>query len=341
MELLLSLIAHYGLWLVFANVLLLQLGLPLPAWPTLMVVGAASHANATATAAVVAVAVVACLIADAAWYAAGARYGRKVLRLMCRLSLSPDSCVRQTENLYERWGAPSLMVAKFIPGFGAVATSMAGFARTRLPTFLVFDAVGALLWSGVAVALGWLFRDAVAEVVVVFDAAGRWGLIGIASLLLLYIAVKALQRQRLIRSLRMARVSVDELATLLAGVRRPLVVDVRSASSRSEGRIPGAIWIDSQAFEASLLANGITAADARLDDDVIVYCACPNEASAAIVAQKLMRAGFKRVRPLGGGIEAWIEGGHAVQRDDDAVPVAGAVSATTGPAWGRGSGTEA
>ncbi len=327
---LLSLIAHYGLWLVFANVLLLQLGLPLPAWPTLMVVGASSHANAnaTSTAAVVGVAVLACLIADAAWYAAGARYGRKVLRLMCRLSLSPDTCVRQTETLYERWGAPSLMVAKFIPGFGAVATSMAGFARTRWATFLCFDAVGALLWSGVAVALGWLFRDALAEVVVVLEAAGRWGLIGIGSVLLLYIAVKALQRQRLIRSLRMSRVSVDELATLLAGERLPLVVDVRSASSRSEGRIPGAIWIDNQAFEASLLANGIAAGDARLADDVIVYCACPNEASAAMVAQKLMRAGFKRVRPLGGGIEAWIERGHAVLRDDEAEP------ATTSPRGG-------
>lgn len=320
MELLLSLIAQHGLWLVFANVLLLQLGLPLPAWPTLMLVGAASAGNDSAATAVVAVAVAACLMADAAWYAAGARYGRKVLRLMCRLSLSPDSCVRQTENLYERWGAPSLMVAKFIPGFGAVATSMAGFARTSRSTFLLFDTIGALLWSGVAVALGWLFRDAVTEVVVVFEAAGRWGLIGIASLLLLYIGVKALQRQRLIRSLRMARVSVDELAALLTGERLPLIVDVRSASSMHEGRIPGAIWIDNQAFEASLRKNGLDAGDARLADDVIVYCACPNEASAALVAQKLMRAGFKRVRPLGGGIEAWIETGHALQRDDDTVP---------------------
>ncbi len=317
MDALLSLVANYGLWLVFFNVLALQLGLPLPAYPTLIVVGAAAAASsATAAPQVVAVAVAACLIADAIWYAAGGRYGRKVLRLMCRLSLSPDTCVRQTETLYERWGAPSLLVAKFIPGFGAVATSMAGLARTPLPSFLFFDALGALLWSGVAVLLGWLFRDAVVEVIAVFEAAGRWGLIGLGSALLLYVAIKALQRHRLIRTLRMARVDVDELADMLQRGERPLIVDVRSTTSRKEGAIPGAIWIDNQSFDASLRALNLSAEDERLRNDVIVYCACPNEASATVVAQKLMRAGFKHVRPLGGGIEAWTASGYAIQQND-------------------------
>ena len=48
-------------------------------------------------------------------------------------------------------------------------------------------------------------------------------------------------------------------------------------------------------------------------DEVIVYCACPNEASAAMVAKKLMRASFKRVRPLAGGIEAWVERGYETE----------------------------
>jgi len=233
-----------------------------------------------------------------------------VLRLMCRLSLSPDSCVRQTENIYQRWGAPSLVIAKFVPGFAAVATSMAGLLRTRLASFLVFDTLGALLWSTVAVTLGWLFRDAVNDVIDVFNQAGRWGLIALAAMLALYIAVKALQRYRLIHTLRMARVSVEELSGMLARHERPLVVDVRSLSSQQEGRIPGAVWIDSHAFDDSLQAHRL---HERMADEVIVYCACPNEASAAVVAKKLMRAGFKRVRPLGGGIEAWLERGYAVE----------------------------
>jgi membrane protein DedA with SNARE-associated domain/rhodanese-related sulfurtransferase len=311
MQVLLSLIEQYGLWLVFANVLALQLGLPLPAYPTLIVVGAISARGDFSLAQVIAVAVAASLLADLAWFFAGRRFGRRVLRLMCRLSLSPDSCVRQTESIYERWGAPSLMVAKFVPGFAAVATGMAGSMRTPLPRFVLFDGLGALLWSGAAATLGWLFRDAVGEMIAVLEQAGRWGLLALTLALALYLAAKALQRQRLIQALRMARVGVDELEAMLQRGERPLVVDVRSPASQQEGRIPGAVWIDQRSVEASLRASGLDDAAA---DEVIVYCACPNEASAALVAKQLMRAGFKRVRPLAGGIEAWVARGYAVER---------------------------
>ncbi|MGZ8273235.1 MAG: rhodanese-like domain-containing protein [Burkholderiaceae bacterium] len=310
MQLLLTLLEQYGLWLVFANVLALQSGLPVPAYPTLIVVGALTARGDITVLQVIAVATAASLIADFAWYFAGARHGRRVLRLMCRLSLSPDSCVRQTENIYERWGAPSLVVAKFVPGFAAVATSMAGMVRTRPWSFALFDTIGALLWSGVAVALGWVFRAAVNDVLAVLAQAGRWGLLALVVALALFIAVKAVQRYQLIRSLRMARVSVDELNDLLATDAHPLVVDVRSLSSQQQGRIPGAIWIDSHAFDESLRAHGL---GDRTGQDVIVYCDCPNEASAAVVAKKLMRVGFKRVRPLGGGIDAWIERGYGIE----------------------------
>lgn len=311
MHVILTLIEHYGLWLVFANVLALQLGLPVPAYPTLIVIGAVSARSAFSAPQVIAVAVIASLIADLAWYFAGQRFGRRVLRLMCRLSLSPDSCVRQTENLYTRWGAPSLMVAKFIPGFAAVATGMAGVMRTRLASFALFDAIGAAAWSGVAVALGWVFRDAVEDVIAVFGELGRWGLALLAGAFTLYLARKAVLRYRLIRALRMARISPDELNTLLRGAARPLIVDVRGPASRGDDRIPGAIWLDSRALDASMRAQRL---HERTDAEVIVYCDCPNEVSAADVAHRLMRAGFARVRPLAGGIEAWKARGYEVER---------------------------
>ena len=310
MQMILTLIEQYGLWLVFANVLALQVGLPVPAYPTLIVIGAVSARGDFTAPQVIAVAVLASLIADLAWYIAGMRFGRRVLRVMCRLSLSPDSCVRQTESIYERWGAPSLMVAKFVPGFAAVATSMAGVMQTRLASFVVFDAIGALLWSSVAVTLGWIFRDAVQEVIEVLAQAGRWGLLFLLFAFALYVAVKSIQRYRLIRTLRMARISVDELNDMLRNNERPLVVDVRSPASQKNGRIPGAVWIDSHAFDESLRAQRL---QERTADEVIVYCACPNEASAAVVAKKLMRAGFTRVRPLAGGIEAWMAKGFAIE----------------------------
>jgi len=313
MQLLLTLVEHYGLWLVFANVFASQLGLPLPAYPTLIVIGAfTSHGDITAPQVVVA-ATAASLIADFAWYFAGARYGRRVLMIMCKLSLSPDTCVRQTENIYERWGAPSLTVAKFIPGFAVIATSMAGLVRTRLWTFALFDFLGALLWSSVAVSVGWLFRDAVNDVLSVFNQAGHWGVMALAIALTLYLAVKALQRYRRLRSLRIARISVTELNRMLVNQDRPLIVDVRSLSSQKMGRIPGAIWIDGRTFDEGLESKGL---GDRIGHEVVVYCACPNEASAAIAASKLIRAGFKRVRPLGGGIEAWLEQGYEVEIAD-------------------------
>ena len=310
MQFMLTLIEHYGLWLVFANVLATQLGAPLPVYPTLIAVGAVSSRGQFNAAEVLAVAVTASLIADLAWYFAGTRVGRRVLRVMCRISLSPDSCVRHSEDLYERWGAPSLMFAKFVPGFAAVATSMAGVVRTPLASFVFFDAIGAALWTGVAVALGWTFRDAVGEVLDVLAQAGRWGLLGLACALVLYLAVKTVQRLRLIRSLRMSRVTVDELNDMINSNGHPLIVDVRSVASQKRGRIPGAVPIDNNAFDESIRAQAIEPRDA---DEVIVYCACPNEYSAALVARKLMRAGFNNVRPLAGGIDAWIARGYPVE----------------------------
>jgi rhodanese-related sulfurtransferase len=198
-------------------------------------------------------------------------------------------------------------------GFAAIATSMAGVVRTRLAIFAFFDAIGALLWSGLAVALGWIFRDAIDEVLDVLAQAGRWGLVGLAALLALHVAVKSAQRYRLLRALRMARITVDELNEMMAGERRPLIVDVRGHDSRSKGRIPGALWIDSKAFDHGIRAQAL---HERTAEEVIVYCDCPNEASAAAVAKKLMRVGFTRVRPLAGGFSAWASRGYEVETGD-------------------------
>ncbi len=317
MQTLQTLIEHYGLWLVFANVLVLQLGLPVPAYPTLVVTSALSSSGVHSPLQIVLVAVCACLVADLAWYAASARLGRRVLGLLCRISLSPDSCVRQTESIYERWGAPSLMIARFIPGFAAIATSMAGVMGTRLTLFVPFVMVGAALWSGAAVALGWIFRDAVAEVLAVFEQAGRFGLLAIGMAFVVLVLLKAWQRRQFRLQLRMARVPVAELNEILQRGERPLIIDVRTSASRDAGRIPGALWLDSHALDANL--KELPAAD-----EVIVYCSCPNEASAAVLAKRLLRHGFARVRPLQGGIDAWVAAGYPLETDSAKSPPAAA-----------------
>ncbi|MCC7326026.1 MAG: VTT domain-containing protein [Burkholderiales bacterium] len=308
MEQLVDLIAHFGLAFVFVNVLLLQAGLPLPAYPTLIITGALAANGGASVPNLIAVAIVAAMIADLGWYLAGRRYGGRVLGTMCRISLSPDSCVRQTESIFARWGARSLMVAKFVPGFAAVATSMAGALRVPIWKFAAFDAIGAAFWSGLAVALGYVFSDAINQVLDVFETLGKVGLWLIAGGFALYVVVKWWQRELIIRQLRMDRIGVDELHELIRAQRVGMVIDVRSPMAQAvTGRVPGAISVDPQQMHVELLTI-------EPASEVIVYCACSNEYTAAKVAKALIRRGFTRVRPLLGGIDAWIAAGHDVER---------------------------
>ncbi|MBK9116717.1 MAG: VTT domain-containing protein [Betaproteobacteria bacterium] len=307
MEQLVELIQHYGLALVFVNVLMLQSGLPVPAYPTLIVTGALVARGGAPLWELLAVAVAASLIADFGWYTAGRKYGSGILQSICRVSLSPDSCVRQTESIFSRWGARSLAVAKFIPGFASVATSMAGVVRLPVWKFALFDAIGATLWSGVAIGLGYAFSGAINQVLGVFETLGKVGLWLIAGGFVAYIAVKWWQRELFIWQLRMDRVTVDELSDLMRAERVGKVIDVRTPMSQAlTGRIPGAITVDPNNMRVDLLAI-------EPDSEVVVYCACPNEYTAAKIAKVLVEHGFKRVRPLLGGIDAWIAAGHPVE----------------------------
>jgi membrane protein DedA with SNARE-associated domain/rhodanese-related sulfurtransferase len=306
MSYLLALIEHYGLAAVFVNVLVEQLGAPIPAYPTLVITGALLTRSDYSAPALLITAVGAALIADLAWYMAGRRYGRTVMSTLCRISLSPDSCVRQTESIYTRWGAPSLLIAKFIPGFSSIGSALAGTLGTRYSAFLFFDALGAALWAGSAIWLGSLFSTTVNDLLQVLENLGKSGLALIALAVVAFIGNKWLQRDRFIKSLRMARISVSELHQLRSGGGSPVIVDVRPPDAQREGRIPGAM-------AASLETIHELALHVPVESEVIVYCACPNEASAARVAKQFMQKGYTRVRPLHGGIDAWIAAGYTLE----------------------------
>jgi len=294
---------HVGILAVFVLVFTEQVGLPLPVYPVLVAAGAWSVRGGPSLVQITAIAVVACLLADLGWYAAGWRFGSRVLRAMCRLSLEPDSCVSDAEHLFGRFGSRVLVVAKFIPGLGAVATAMCGVVRGRLSGFLLYDSIGAALWAGSGVALGSIFHDAVDDVFSELAALGRVGGLLILALLAAFLALKLWRRHQFLRQLRMSRISVQELHRLREEGAPLLLVDARPSASRArDGMIPGAI-----AFE--LLLEG---AKNRRGGEVVVYCACPNEASAARIARKLMSLGFHPVRPLAGGIHAWQDAGFAL-----------------------------
>jgi len=307
MNYLIMMIQQYGVGFVFLNVLALQAGLPVPAYPALLVAGAYAAMGGRPLWQLVAVGIAAALVADTGWYLAGRKFGIRVLRILCRLSLSPDSCVRQTESIFERFGPTSMLFAKFVPGFASVATALAGAMHLRYVVFVFFDAIGAGLWVGVGVGLGYVFRDAINDVMSTLSSLGQYGLMLIIAGFVAWIAVKWWRRHMFIKQLRMDRVSVDELRTLIDEDKVTAIVDVRSPLMQAAtGRIPGARTIDMQKIAESF--EGVPA-----DGEVIVYCACPNEATAVKVAQTLRKVGFKRIRPLHGGIDAWIEAGNAVE----------------------------
>jgi len=304
---LIALIHQYGLGFVFLNVLALQAGLPLPAYPTLIVAGALAAMGGTPAYQLVGVGVAGALIADTGWYAAGRRFGLRILSTLCRMSLSQDTCVRQTESIFQRFGPSSMLVAKFVPGFASVATALAGAIHLNYATFVAFDMVGAALWVGAGVGLGYVFHNAVGDVMMKLSSLGEYGLMLVVAVFVLWILSKWLRRHLFIKQLRMDRVTVHELRTLIEAQKVGALVDVRSPLTQAAtGRIPGA-----RAIDMNRIADGLKGVP--VEGEVIVYCACPNEATAVKVAEKLRKVGFKRIRPLLGGIDAWIEAGHEVE----------------------------
>ena len=301
---LVSVIAEQGLLLVFVNVLLQQLGVPLPAEPTLIVAGSLVVRGLLPLPGLVGVTWLAVLIADSTWYWMGRRYGNQVLRVVCRLALSPDSCVRNTEQTFARWGLKSIAVAKFIPGFSMVAPPLAGAMQVKWTRFLLFDLLAAALWSSVGIGAGLIFYRQVDRVLAALAKLGGRAPMVAVIFLTVFVGWKWLQRRRFYRALRMARISVDELKRLIDGGANPVVFDVRTAAARQRDplRIPGAV-----AFDVSQVDTVV----AELPDgrEVILYCNCPSEASAARIARLLMNRGVRSVRPLAGGLQAWLDAG--------------------------------
>jgi membrane protein DedA with SNARE-associated domain/rhodanese-related sulfurtransferase len=304
---LLSSIGQYGLIIVFINVLIEQLGLPVPAVPTLVIAGALAADGQLPPAALFFWSLAACLIADCIWYYIGQTYGIRVLKLLCQISLEPDSCVSQTQTRFERWGINSLVVAKFIPGLAIIAPPLAGALRIGWGRFIALSAAGAALWVGTAMAAGILFRAQIAVMLRHLGEIGGVAALTAAGALALYIGFKWWERARFFKSLRMARIDVAELYELLQTGAEPIIVDVRSPTARAlEPRwIPGALHVPLEEIAKHIK-------DLPRDRDIVLYCACPSEASAARVARVLMNHGFTKVRPLHGGLDAWRAAGYAV-----------------------------
>src|SRR5258708_15997386 len=298
MQELVDLIARYGLALICISVLVEQVGVPVPAVPRLTVAGAAAAAGEISAAAVLGVAVLACFIGDGLGFAGGRIYGRRVIGLLWRIPLEADSCVRQSEYHFGRWGKAARVVSKFAPGLSTVAPPLAGALRMGWPSFVLLNGIGIALWAGLPIGAGMLFRDQIESLIARLEGYGTAAIVLVGALFAAYVAFKWWERRRFYRALRLARITVEELRSLIERGKNPVVVDVRSSVARkADGRfIPGALTMD---------ATGIDARRRELPKarGIVLYGACPHEPSAAQVAKKLIELGYTRARPPQGGLD--------------------------------------
>jgi membrane protein DedA with SNARE-associated domain/rhodanese-related sulfurtransferase len=286
-------------WVVFVNVLLQQLGLPLPAVPTLLVAGSLAGSSGQAVQMLTA-AVLASLIADWIWYLAGRAFGYRVLSGLCRLSINPGSCVSETEARFIRWGVWSLVIAKFVPGFSTVAPPIAGSLRMPLPSFVAAAGLGAAIWAGAAILAGWLLR---AEVQTALESMSRHGTAAITVVALglcAWLAWKLWQKYRFEQLAAIPHITPAELMAALGSDAPPLLLDFRGdALIAQTGPIAGA----TQAHVDDLPQ---AVSHWPKDRHIVTLCACPEDATAVRAARSLTKLGYTSVRPLKGGYDAWM-----------------------------------
>ncbi|MGA2570569.1 MAG: VTT domain-containing protein [Terracidiphilus sp.] len=301
----------YGYLVLFAWVLIEQLGLPLPAIPVLLAAGALSAQRQISFPLALAVGVAAALIADSVWFLVGRMHGHRVLNLLCKMSLEPTTCVRRTQDSFGHRRGTMLLFAKFVPGLSTLAPPVAGQNGMTFASFLLYDGLGSALWVAGLLAVGRFFGDMIRRDPGLLNWVGRFS----GALLLLGIVgffVARLVRRRIeLKRLAASRLEPEELKQRLDAGEEVFIVDLRHPLELLPDpfTLPGALHFSPDALTTRHH-------EIPRDRDVVLYCTCPSEATAAKTAIALHKLGIYRVRPLRGGFDEWKRLGFPL----DAIP---------------------
>ncbi len=297
---LLQFVVRHGYLLVFGWVFVEQAGLPVPSAPLLLCAGALSGMHQMNLGSAIVFATLGSVASDSMWYELGRLKGVRVLQLLCRISLEPDSCVRRTQISFGKNGARVLLGAKFIPGLNAMAAPLAGIIKMGWRKFLLFDTLGALAWVCAFTVTGYAFSGELEHVAARAAYLGEWLLVLTLGAFAGYILWKFYNRQKFLRKLKIARISPEELKEKLDAGEDVIVVDLRHSLDfdANPETIPGALHIDAADLEE---ASEVI----PRDREIVLFCACPNEVTAARLALLLRSKGITRIRPLSEGYEGW------------------------------------
>lgn len=301
---------HAG-WILFAWILANQGGVPVPVVPALLGAGALAGSGRLSIAVILAVAVGATLCADLGWYSLGRWRGARALEMLGSVFPRAATYVRSAEHFFLGRPRTFQLVARFVPELNPIAAGLAGLTRLSLARFVGYGAMSALAWAGAWVALGYLLNRAWTEV----SAHLQIPLLGFGvAALLLYLPVRLARRHRLLRTLRAARISPDELKARLDRGDTTVILDVRAADEVAAVpyALPGAVWI---------LPDDLAQRSRDLPHDALVVLYGGRSKPArraratlyASIARHLCYRGNRKVRPLAGGLHAWQLRGYPVK----------------------------
>ena len=317
---LLEVLAKHGYWLLFASVLGRQACLPVPANLLLVAAGALAGFGRLSFLSVVVLSVTAFLLADLAWYKAGQRWGSRTLHFICGDTHGAGSRMDKVTATFSRYGVKSLLVSKFIIGVDAIAAPMSGISAISLPRFLIFDALGAILWACAYASLGYVFSNQLDSIAIYSAKIGKIVAVAAVAGLCVLIVRKLVRLYRFLSEFRLARITPDELKSKLAAGEKILLLDLQGGKKHCQSLmgIPGSVRIDLRLLGQYM--RQFQDIDLVAGWEVILYCATPGERRSARLALALHRRGIERVRPLAGGLQAWRGRGYPITRDVQMLP---------------------
>jgi len=258
---------RYGVFILPALAVFEQVGIPLPAVPALLVAGALAAAGRARLWLVIMAIIVVTLPVDLVWHQLGRRRGAKVLSGLCRMTLEPDLCIRRAHNLFVRHGVRTLLIMKFLPGLTTILPPMAGAFGVGRLQFALYDVASSLLWAGFWTGVGYVFSDAIDQLIAWAASLGHVAIVLFVVAVVGYIALRYLRRWLLLRRLRMARISPEDLRRKLDAGEDVAIIDLRTELevAATPYAIPGSRWITAERLDDRL-------ADIPRDRELVLYC---------------------------------------------------------------------
>jgi membrane protein DedA with SNARE-associated domain/rhodanese-related sulfurtransferase len=300
MPLALEFFLHYAYPIIFLWILAEQLGMPVPSIPILLTAGSLTATHRLSLFVVLFAIVAGCFVSDSIWYFLGKRFGGSVVKLLCRFSFETSTCVRKTEDYFTKHGPQALLVAKFVPGLSTVAAPIAGQTGMKYSMFLAYDLGGALFWGGTVTLAGRFFGDVLKRRPEALTFVGHSAGILVLGAIIGFLVYRIWKQQMFLQQVKTARLDPEELKQMLDAGQKVFIVDLRHPLDYlPDPRVlPGALRVSPD----SLMHRS---GEIPRDRDIVLYCTCPSEATAAKTAMKLRAAGIHRVRPLRGGFDLW------------------------------------